>query len=157
MGIKVGFVVRDKSLRSREMMEPNVEVPTIEEMHECVGELKSKMEKDKKECKRVLEAVSKVDKSEGESIYAELFGMVVHDCVDSILKKEVECLALEIGSFRCSLSQKISTDEAVQEKPMNLLRLRDAFEKAWKVWRSSGDGVDSAEAPYRSFVTTVSE
>ena len=138
-------------------MEPNVEVATVEEMRECVGELKSKMEKDKKECKRVLEAVSKVDKSEGESVYAELFGTVVHDCVDSILKKEVECLALDIGSFRCGLSEKIGGDESVQEKPTNLLRLRDAFEEAWKVWRSSGDVVDRAEAAYRSFATTVSE
>ena len=138
-------------------MEPNVEVPTVEEMRECVGELKSKMEKDKKECKHVLEAVSKVDKIEGESMYEELFGMVIQDCVDSILKKEVECLALELGGFRCGLSEKICGDEAVQEKPMNLLRLRDAFEEAWKVWRSSGDGVDRVEAAYRSFVTTVSE
>ena len=131
--------------------------PTVEDMRECVGELKSKREKDGKECKRVLEAVSKVDKSEGECVYAELFGMLVQDCVDLIMKKEVECLALEISGFRCALSEKISGDKSVQEKPMNLLHLRDAFEEAWKVWRSSGDDVDRAEATYRRFVATVSE
>ena len=138
-------------------MEPNVEVPTVEEMRKCVDELKSKREKDGKECKHVLEAVSKVDKSEGESVYAELFGVVVQECVDSIMKKEVECLVLEIVGFRCALSEKISGDESVQDKPMNLLYLWDAFKEAWKVWRSSGDDVDRSEAAYRRFVAIVSE
>ena len=115
------------------------------------------MEKDGKECRRVLEEVSKVDKIEGESAYAELFGMVVHECVDSILKKEVQCLALEMEGFRRGLCAKIGGDETVKDKSMNLLLLSDGFEEAWKVWRCCGDDVDRAEAAYRRFVTTVSE
>ena len=136
-------------------MEPT-KVPTAEEMRACASELKSKMEENGKECKHVLKEVSKVDKIEGESAYAELFGMVVHDCVDSILKKEVDSLALEMEGFRNSLCAKIGGDDTARDKPMNLLRLSDGFDEAWKVWRC-GAVADREEAAYRRFLETVSE
>ena len=137
-------------------MEPT-KVPTAEDMRACASELKSKMEENGKECKHVLKEVSKVDKSEGESAYAELFGMVVHDCVDSILKREVNSLALEMEGFRNGLCAKIGGDETVRDKPLNLLRLSNGFDEAWKVWRSVGADVDRSEATYRRFVAVVSE
>ena len=122
-------------------MEPT-KLPTAEEMCKCASDLRSKMEENGKECRRVLKEDSKVDKTEGESAYAELFGMVVHDSVDSILKKEVHGLALEMEGFRNSLCAKMGGDETARDKPLNLLRLSDGFEEAWKVWRGGAAGVD---------------
>ena len=137
-------------------MEPT-EVPTAEELRACASDLKSKMEENGKECKRVLKEVSKVAKSEGESAYEELFGMVVHDCVDSILKREVNSLAVEMEGFRNGLCAKLCGDETLRDKPMNLLRLSDGFDEAWKVWRSVGADVNRSEATFRRFVAVVSE
>ena len=81
----------------------------------------------------------------------------VRVCVDSILKKEVNSLALEMEGFRNSLCAKMGGDETARDKPLNLLRLSDGFDEAWKVWRCSGAVADRAEAVYRRFLETVSE
>ena len=51
------------------------------EIRKCISDLKEKVKKDKEECRQFLDAASHVKKEEDESLYRNLFGMMVKDCV----------------------------------------------------------------------------
>ena len=61
--------------------------------------------------------------------------MVVKDCVDSILKKEVMYLTAEMSLFRNNISQGIAQAESLDEKPLKFLRMPEGFKEAWRIWR----------------------
>ena len=104
------------------------------ELKYAVDELKAKMNDDKKRCKHMLNQASEVE-AEGESSYKTLFGMVVKDCVDTILKKEVMYLTVEMSRFRRNFSRRLVQDESLTFKsPLNLSRLPEGFQEAWKTW-----------------------
>ena len=96
---------------------------------------------------------------EGESLYRGLFGMLVKDCVQSILKKEVVYLTAEMCRFRNNIAQKMVEDESRADAPMNLARLYEGFAEAWRIWRA-GDTEDArdarGDASYQVLVTVLS-
>ena len=59
--------------------------------------------------------------------------MLVKDCVDSILKKEVVYLTAEMCRFRNNIAQKMVEDEFRTDAPMNLVRMPEGFAEAWKI------------------------
>ena len=95
--------------------------------------------------KEVLNQASHVKEDEGESLYRGLFGMLVQDCVDSILKKEVVYLTMEMCHFRKNISQKMLEDESRADAPINVAKLHDGFDEAWRIWRA-GDTKEARDA-----------
>ena len=79
---------------------PSYEESQATEVKDIISGMKSKSDADRKEVKEMLNKASQVKEKEGESLYSGLFGMLVHDCVDSILKKEVVYLTMEMCRFR---------------------------------------------------------
>lgn len=78
--------------------------------------------------------------------------MVVKDCVDAILKKEVLYTTMEMTGFRRSISERILQDEALLDESFNTVALPEGFQKAWSIWRARST---EGEASYRAFLTTV--
>ena len=107
------------------------------EAKRLLGELESKREADKQAVRESLNHVSQVKQVEGETVYANLFGMIVKDCVDTILRREVMNLTYEMNQFRSSIAQGIAEDESLEDKPLNLLNLPEGFEEAWRIWRQN--------------------
>ena len=95
----------------------------------------------------------------GEGLYNSLFGMLVQDCVDSILKKEVMNLTVEMCRFRNNISEKMLADESRKDAPMNIAQLHEGFDEAWKIWRA-GDTEEARdtrrEKSYQALVTALS-
>ena len=59
--------------------------------------------------------------------------MVVQDCANTVLKREVLYLTLEMSEFRRNISRRIRQDEALLDTPFNMLALPEGFKKAWSV------------------------
>ena len=112
------------------------------EAESIIAETKSKADADRKEMKERLDQAKQVKEKAGESLYNSLFAMLVQDCVDSILKKEMVYLTMEMCRFRNNISEKILADESRADAPMNIAGLHEGFAEAWKIWR---DG-DTEEA-----------
>ena len=128
------------------------------EIRKCISDLKEKVKKDKEECRQFLDAASHVKKEEDESLYRNLFGMMVKDCVDAILKKEVLYTTMEMTGFRRNISERIYQDEALLDEPFNMVALPEGFQKAWRIWRAGDTDTGRStrgEASYRAFVSTV--
>ena len=83
--------------------------------------MESKREAHKQAVRESLNHVSQVKQVEGETVYANLFGMIVKDCVDTILKSEEMNLSYEMNQFRNSIAQGIAEDESLEDEPLNLL------------------------------------
>ena len=85
--------------------------------------------------------------------------MLVQDSVDSILKKEVVYLTVEMCRFRNNISEKMIADESRKDAPMNIARLHEGFDEAWKIWRA-GDTEEARDArgekSYQALVTALS-
>ena len=182
-GIKSRIVVGDKSQmirwmrrrrRRRKMAEKLLDVVVTEQTSELppsyedsqatevknvMNEMKSKTEADKKDVREMLKQAGQVKENEGESLYRGLFGMLMKDCVDSILKKEVMYLTTEMCRFRNNIAQKMIEDESRADAPMNLARMPEGFAEAWKLWRA-GDTEDVRDArgekSYQALVTALS-
>ena len=90
------------------------------ELINVLEELKQKMRDDKEQCKDMLNRAWQVCKADEESLYKNLFGRLINDCVNTILKNEIKNLTVEMCEFRRNV--------------MNLLRMSKGFETAWKEW-----------------------
>ena len=100
-----------------------------------IDEMKSKANADREEMKERLNQAKEVKTESGDGLYNSLFGMLVQDCVDSILKKEVVNLTVEMCRFRKNISEKMLADESRAGTPMNITRLPEGFNEAWRLWR----------------------
>ena len=121
-------------------------------------EMKSKADADKKEMRERLNQAKEVKTESGEGLYNSLFGMLVQDCVDSILKKEVVNLTVEMCRFRKNISEKMLADESRAEAPMNIARLPEGFNEAWRLWRLGDTEEGRAtreEASYQALITAL--
>ena len=143
-------------LKIEEKKEETESKPKEEELKAVMSELEQKSKEDAKDCKRFLDAACEVEEVEGESLHKRLFSMLIRDCVDTILKKEVMYLSMEMTSFRSNLALQISSDE--RDDPLNVAALYESFQKAWQVWRA-GDtesGRDGrAKASYEVFTSLL--
>ena len=125
-----------------------------------LDEMKSKANADRKEIRERLDQAKEVKAENGEGLYNSLFGMLVQDCVDSILKKEVVNLTLEMCRFRKNTSEKMLADESRAEAPMNIARLPEGFNEAWRLWRLDDTAEGRAvreKASYQALITALAE
>ena len=176
-GIKSRIVVRVDSQmirrlrRRRKMAEKLPDVVVTEQMDEVqpsndelqrseaesiIAEMRSKADADRKEMKERLNEAKQVREKAGESLYNSLFGMLIQDCVDSILKKEVVKLTVEMCRFRNNISEKMMADESRANEPMNIAGLPEGFAEAWRIWRTSDTEEARGEESYQALVTALS-
>ena len=138
---------------------PSYEDSQMSEAESIITEMKSKADADRKEVKERLDQARQVKERAGESLYNSLFGMLLQDCVDSIVKKEVVNITMEMCRFRNNISEKMLADESRMNTPMNIAGLHDGFAEAWKIWRA-GDTEEArdarGEASYQALVTALS-
>ena len=138
---------------------PSYDESLRSETERIIAEMKAKSDANKKEMERRLDEVKQVKEKAGESLYNSLFGMLVQDCVDSIVKKEVIYLTVEMSRFRNNISEKMLADESHMDSPLNIARLSEGFEEAWKIWRAGDteEGRDAREEKsYQALVTALS-
>ena len=137
---------------------PSYEDSQEAETRVLIDQMKSKADDDKKEMRERLNQAKEVRTESGEGLYNSLFGMLVQDCVDSILKKEVVNLTVEMCRFRKNISEKMMADESRAEASMNIARLPEGFNEAWRLWRL-GDTEEGratrGEASYQALTTTI--
>ena len=123
-----------------------------------IDEMKSKKDADKKEMRERLDQTKEVRTESGEGLYNSLFGLLIQDCVDSILKKEVVRLTVEMCRFRRNISEKMLADESRAVAPINIARLPEGFDEAWRLWRlgdAQEGGADREEASYQALITAL--
>ena len=124
-----------------------------------IDEMKSKADADKKEMRERLNQAKEVKTVDGEGLYNSLFGLLIQDCVDSILKKEVVNLTVEMCRFRKNISEKMLADKSRNNAPMNIARLPEGFNEAWRLWRlgdTEEEGrADREEASYQALITAL--
>ena len=124
-----------------------------------IDEMKSKADADKKEMRERLNQAKEVKTVDGEGLYNSLFGLLIQDCVDSILKKEVVNLTVEMCRFRMNISEKMLADKSRNNAPMNIARLPEGFNEAWRLWRlgdTEEEGrADREEASYQALITAL--
>ena len=92
-----------------------------------IDKMKSKVNADREEMRERLNQAKEVKTEGSEGLYNSLFGMLVQDCVDSILKKEVVNLTVEMCRFRKNISEKMLADGSRAGAPMNIARLPEGF------------------------------
>ena len=138
---------------------PSYEDTLTSETESLIAEMKSKAAADKKEVKERLDEAKQVREKASDGLYNSLFGMLVQDCVDSILRKEMVNLTAEMCRFRNNISEKMLADESRMDTPMNIAGLPDGFAEAWKIWRA-GDTEEArdtrGEESYQALVTALS-
>ena len=145
---------------ARKSSPPTYDEAQAAEANSLVAGLELKADGVKKEVRERLDQAKRVKEEAGESLYNSLFGMLVQDCVDSILKKEVVHLTAEMCLFRRNISEKMTADESRADQPMNIMRLPEGFGEAWRLWRA-GDTEEAkatrGEASYEALVTALSK
>ena len=121
-----------------------------------IDEMKAKADADKKEMRERLNKAKEVKTVDGEGLYNSLFGLLIQDCVDSILKKEVVNLTVEMCRFRRNISEKMLADKSHDNAPMNIANLPKGFNEAWRLWRL-GDTEEGyrEEASYQALITAL--
>ena len=122
-----------------------------------IDEMKAKADADKKEMRERLNQAKEVKTVDGEGLYNSLFGLLIQDCVDSILKKEVVNLTVEMCRFRKNISEKMLADKSRNNAPMNIARLPEGFNEAWRLWRlgDTEEGEAVREASYQALITAL--
>ena len=129
-----------------------------EELTEAVTVLRAKLQRDKEECKKMLRTATHVEEKEDESLYKSLFGMIVRDCIDTVMKREVLHLTMQMSSFRNSISRRMLTDETLtDETPLNILNVPKGFEEAWKVWKEQDKNECQEELSYQTLKSLLIE
>ena len=141
----------------REDTPPSYDESLKSETESLMAEMKAKSDVDKKEVRRMLDDVKQVKEKAGEGLYNSLFGMVVQDCVDSIVKKEVIYLTTEMCRFRNNISEKMVADESRMDAPMNIARLYEGFAEAWKIWRAGDTEEGRKGCQRREVVSSFSD
>ena len=138
---------------------PSYEDSQEAETRVIIDQIRSKANADREEIKERLNQAKEVKTESGDGLYNSLFGMLVQDCVDSILKKEVVNLTVEMCRFRKNISEKMLADESRINAPMNIARLPKGFNEAWRLWRLGDTEEGRAgreEASYQALVTALS-
>ena len=137
---------------------PSYDESLRSETESIIVEMKTKSDVHKKEMKRMLDEAKQVKEKAGDGLYESLFGMLVQDCVDSIVKKEVTNLTMEMCRFRKNISEKLTADESRKDASMNIARLYEGFDEAWKIWRA-GDTEEARDArgekSYQALITVL--
>lgn len=129
---------------------------TEEELRRCVTALKMKMQQDKEDCKWLLDTAGNDEEKEDEYLYKSVFGLVVQDSVDSILKREVVNLTFQMSLFRNNISWKMLTDETLTDDTLlNVLNVPKGFEEAWRVWKEQDKNDDQEELSYQTLKSLV--
>ena len=82
--------------------------------------MKAKANADREEVRDRLNQAKEVQSVDGEGLYNSLFGLLIQDCVDSILKKEVVRLTVEMCRFRRNISEKMLADRSRDNAPINI-------------------------------------
>ena len=142
----------------REDTPPSYDESLKSETESIIAEMQAKSDVDKKEVRRMLDDVKQVKEKAGESLYNSLFGMLVQDSVDSIVKKEVIYLTTEMCRFRNNISEKMLADESRMDSPMNIAGLAEGFAEAWKIWKAGNteEGRDTrGEESYQALVAAI--
>ena len=137
---------------------PSYDVPQATEARSIMAEMKLKSDADNKEMKEMLRQAGHVKEESAESLYSGLFGMLVQDSVDSILKKEVVNLTMEMCRFRNNISEKMFADESRMDAPMNIAGLPEGFAESWRIWRAGDkeEGRDArGEESYQALVMAI--
>ena len=118
--------------------------------------MKAKANADREEMRERLNQAKEVKSNDGEGLYNSLFGLLIQDCVDSILKKEVVHLTVEMCRFRRNISEKMLADRSHDNAPVNIANLPEGFNEAWRLWRlgDTGEG-NREEASYQALVTAL--
>ena len=119
-----------------------------------IDAMKAKAETDKKEMRERLNHAKEVKTEDGEGVYNSLFGLLIQDSVDSILKREVVRLTVEMCRFRRNISEKMLADKSRDDAPMNITRLPEGFNEAWRLWRLGEEGTRE-EASYQALITAL--
>lgn len=104
------------------------QTPGLEELRIRVANMKLKMQQDK----RLLDTAIRVEKKEGESLNRSMFGLIVKDGVDSILKGEVVNVTMQMSLFRNNVSSKqlSSKSKLIKDKTRVIaLEVKPAFLK----------------------------
>ena len=128
------------------------------EVSNIIDAMKAKANADREETKERLNQAKEVQSVDGEGLYNSLFGLLIQDCVDSILKKEVVRLTVEMCRFRRNISEKMLADKSRDNAPMNIAGLPEGFNEAWRLWRlgeAQEGGVTREEASYQALVTAL--
>ena len=123
-----------------------------------IDEMKAKANADREEMKERLNQAKEVQSVDGEGLYNSLFGLLIQDCVDSILKKEVVKLTVEMCRFRRNISEKMQADNSRDNTPMNIAGLPEGFNEAWRLWRlgdAQEGGATREEASYQALITAL--
>ena len=109
------------------------------------------MEEDKEDCLEALKVAGGVERTKGESLYKTLFDMIIKDSVDAILKREVIHLTVQMCRFRNKIAKKLPADEEItDDTPIDLLKVPEGFEDAWKVWKEQEENKDLEELSYKA-------
>ena len=126
------------------------------EARDILDAMRAKVNADREEMKERLNQAKEVKWNDGEGLYNSLFGLLIQDCVDSILKKEVVRLTVEMCRFRRNISEKMLADKSHDNAPVNIANLPEGFNEAWRLWRL-GDTEEGnrEEASYQALVTAL--
>ena len=131
---------------------------TEDELSEVVAALKEKMQQDKEDCKQLLKMATEVKEKEDESLYKSIFGLNIHDSMDSIMKREVVRLTVQMSLFRNNIARRLLSDETLtDETPLNIANVPKGFEEAWKVWKEQDKNECQEELSYQALRTLIIE
>ena len=133
---------------------PSYDESQAAEASSIITEMKAKANADREEMRERLNQAKEVKSEDGEGLYNSLFGLLIQDCVDSILKKEVVRLTVEMCRFRRNISEKMLADRSHDNAPVNIANLPEGFNEAWRLWRLGEEG-DREEASYQALVTAL--
>ena len=137
-------------------VDQNGEEDETERLRRHVIELKLKMVEDRDRCKQLLDSASEVEEKEDETLYKAFFGLIVKDSVNSILKREVVNLALQMSLFRNNISRKMLSDDTLtDETPLNIMNVPKGFEEAWKVWKEQDKNECQEELSYQALKSLI--
>ena len=149
--------------RKRKMAEnlPDVPPPSYSESqgaeaNNIIVAMRAKANADREEMRERLNQAKEVETVDGEGLYNSLFGLLIQDCVDSILKKEVVKLTVEMCRFRRNISEKMQADNSRDNAPMNIAGLAEGFNEAWRLWRLGvTEEGNREEASYQALITAL--
>ena len=133
---------------------PSYDESQVAEASGIIDEMKAKANADREEMRERLNQAKEVKTVEVEGLYNSLFGLLIQDCVDSILKKEVVKLSVEMCRFRRNISEKMLADKSRDNAPMNIAGLPEGFNEAWRLWRLGEEGTRE-EASYQALITAL--
>ena len=150
---KMAEKVDDVAMTTNEVP-PSYDESQGAEANSIIDEMRAKANTDREEMRERLNQAKEVQSVDGEGLYNSLFGLLIQDCVDSILKKEVVKLTVEMCRFRRNISEKMQADRSRIDAPMNIAGLPEGFNEAWRLWRLDEEG-NREEASYRALVTAL--